>query len=228
MGFRFRKSFKAGPFRVTASKSGLGTSFGVKGFRTGIGADGRRRTTVTVPGGFSYQTTSGRRASRPTSSGAGLGCLVLVLAVPVIAAVGALVSFVSSLSTGAFVGLGVGTLALAGGGLAVRRSMKQAELRRAQELAAAEEERARLHVEDLTARFGAEAAAKISSRELWVGETVEMLRESLGEPEDVAETVLKTKTKHVFKYDRRPGNHRFGLKVTLENGVVVGWQRADD
>ena len=33
MGFRFRKSVNFGPFRVNLSKSGVGYSFGGKGFR---------------------------------------------------------------------------------------------------------------------------------------------------------------------------------------------------
>ena len=33
MGFNYRKSKKIGPFRVTASKSGISTSVGGKGYR---------------------------------------------------------------------------------------------------------------------------------------------------------------------------------------------------
>lgn len=55
MGFRFRKSKKLGPFRFTLSKSGLGASVGVKGFRVTKTATGRVRTTVSIPGtGISY------------------------------------------------------------------------------------------------------------------------------------------------------------------------------
>lgn len=41
MGFYLRKSFKAGPFRLNLSKSGIGTSFGIKGLRYGINAKGQ-------------------------------------------------------------------------------------------------------------------------------------------------------------------------------------------
>lgn len=41
MGFYLRKSFKAGPFRFNLSKSGIGTSFGVKGLRYGINSKGQ-------------------------------------------------------------------------------------------------------------------------------------------------------------------------------------------
>lgn len=56
----------------------------------------------------------------------------------------------------------------------------------------------------------------------WVGQSAEMLRESLGDPSDVSQKVLKTKTKETWKYFRRTRS-RYGLIITLENGVVVGW-----
>jgi hypothetical protein len=34
---------------------------------------------------------------------------------------------------------------------------------------------------------------------------------------------MKTKTKEVWKYHQR-GANRYGLKITLENGRVVGWE----
>lgn len=55
MGFRFRKSFGAGPFRATISKSGISTSFGVKGARVTKKANGNTMTTLGIPGtGLSY------------------------------------------------------------------------------------------------------------------------------------------------------------------------------
>lgn len=50
MGFRFRKSFRAGPFRATISKSGISTSFGVKGARVTKKANGNTMTTFGIPG----------------------------------------------------------------------------------------------------------------------------------------------------------------------------------
>lgn len=59
MGFRFRKSVKVGPFRFTASKSGVSASFGGKGARVTKRADGKTQTTVSIPGtGVSYTSTS--------------------------------------------------------------------------------------------------------------------------------------------------------------------------
>lgn len=70
MGFRLRKSKKIGSARVTLSKSGLHTSIGGKGFRVGVGSNGKIRTTVSIPGtGISFSSTqkmggSSRRSSR--------------------------------------------------------------------------------------------------------------------------------------------------------------------
>jgi hypothetical protein len=68
MGLRFRKSFKAGPFRVTASKSGVSTSFGGKGARITKTASGKTRTTISVPGtGLSYVSESGKKKRKVKS-----------------------------------------------------------------------------------------------------------------------------------------------------------------
>src|SRR5262245_38964919 len=40
MGFYIRKGFNFGPLRLNLSRSGLGTSVGVKGFRIGLGPRG--------------------------------------------------------------------------------------------------------------------------------------------------------------------------------------------
>jgi hypothetical protein len=66
MGFSYRKSVKMGPFRVTASKSGISYSAGVKGARVTKRANGRVQTTLSVPGtGLRYTTTSGTK--KPTT-----------------------------------------------------------------------------------------------------------------------------------------------------------------
>lgn len=65
MGFRFRKSVKAGPFRLNFSKSGIGYSVGTKGFRYTKKANGGTRTTASIPGtGISYvKETGGKRGN---------------------------------------------------------------------------------------------------------------------------------------------------------------------
>lgn len=42
MGWFFRKGINFGPMRINLSKSGLGASFGLPGFRVGRSPNGRR------------------------------------------------------------------------------------------------------------------------------------------------------------------------------------------
>ena len=66
MGFRFRKSVKLPlGFRINFSKSGVGYSWGVKGYRKTYTADGRERTTYSIPGtGISYVEESKKNSSK--------------------------------------------------------------------------------------------------------------------------------------------------------------------
>lgn len=69
MGFRFRKSFGAGPFRVNLSKSGIGYSVGGKGFRFTKKAGGGTRTTASIPGtGISYVKDSKKKSKKNTQN----------------------------------------------------------------------------------------------------------------------------------------------------------------
>jgi hypothetical protein len=63
---------------------------------------------------------------------------------------------------------------------------------------------------------------KLMERSFWQGQTSEQLFDSLGPPEDVDQKVLKTKKKEVWKYNHQGGN-RFGLRITLDDDTVVGW-----
>src|SRR5215475_274276 len=69
MGFRLRKSINIAPgVRLNFSKSGIGYSVGVKGYRVTHQVDGRTRRTASLPGtGLSYVTTSGRARPRAQS-----------------------------------------------------------------------------------------------------------------------------------------------------------------
>ena len=66
MGFRMRKSINlGGGFRVNLSKSGVGYSWGGKGYRVTKTATGRKRTTLSIPGtGISYSRESGSTKTR--------------------------------------------------------------------------------------------------------------------------------------------------------------------
>ena len=95
MGLRYRKSIKfPGGFRVNLSKSGIGYSWGAKGYRVTKTARGTTRTTASIPGtGISYvqesKVTPKKQAmkencfdEKPVKRRS--GCLLQVLAVPLI------------------------------------------------------------------------------------------------------------------------------------------------
>ena len=69
-----------------------------------------------------------------------------------------------------------------------------------------------------------ELIERLLEEKFWVGQTKEQLISSLGEPLDVNQKVLKTKVKEVWKYEQT-GKNRYGLKITLDDGVVVGWNQ---
>ncbi len=66
MGLRFRKSINLGcGLRVNLSRSGVGYSWGGKGFRVSRSARGRVTRTYSIPGtGISYSTSSSSRSER--------------------------------------------------------------------------------------------------------------------------------------------------------------------
>ena len=70
MGFRYRKSINlGGGFRINLSKSGVGYSWGTKGYRITKTAKGTTRRTYSIPGtGLSYTEESGGRNNRQTGS----------------------------------------------------------------------------------------------------------------------------------------------------------------
>jgi hypothetical protein len=52
-----------------------------------------------------------------------------------------------------------------------------------------------------------------------------MLLASLGNPEEFDEKVMKRTTRLTFKYGRVGATRQFALRVVLEDGIVVGWER---
>lgn len=67
-------------------------------------------------------------------------------------------------------------------------------------------------------------ANKIIKRTLWQGQTAEQVKDALGSPKDIDQKILKTKTKETWKYFPS-GRRRYGLRITLDNGIVVGWDK---
>lgn len=70
MGLRFRKSINlGGGFRVNLSKSGVGYSWGVKGYRVTKKAGGGSRTTASIPGtGITYTKDYGSKSRNGSSA----------------------------------------------------------------------------------------------------------------------------------------------------------------
>lgn len=61
----------------------------------------------------------------------------------------------------------------------------------------------------------------IMAGRIWVGQSREQVIDSLGMPAGVEEKVMKAKVRHTLKYGVSGRTYR--LKITLEDGRVVGW-----
>ena len=65
---------------------------------------------------------------------------------------------------------------------------------------------------------------RLMKGEFWQGQTTNQLTDSIGKPDDIGRQVLKSKTKETWKYQKK-GNNRYGLKIFVEDGIVVGWEQ---
>ncbi len=102
-------------------------------------------------------------------------------------------------------------------------AIKQAAIQQGYaEQAALQQAREQAYWDNLCSRFGPEIAGRILRNEYWQGQTTEQLVLSLGRPADFDESVKRTKTTHVFKYHPN-GIGRYNLRITLDDGIVVGW-----
>ncbi len=80
-------------------------------------------------------------------------------------------------------------------------------------------------IAELTEKYkDQDVVEKIMNRMFWQGQTEEQLIDSLQKPLDIDEKVLKSKRREVWKYNR-DGVNRYRLRITLENGIVVGWKQ---
>ena len=66
-------------------------------------------------------------------------------------------------------------------------------------------------------------AERVVAGRRWEGQTSQQLIDSLGNPQSIEQKVLKTRKREIWKYDKR-GANRYGLRVTLEDDIVVGWE----
>lgn len=69
-----------------------------------------------------------------------------------------------------------------------------------------------------------ELVDRLMKGEFWVDQTAEQLLDSIGRPLAIDEKVMKTRTRETWKYNRT-GSNRYALRITLDDGVVVGWDR---
>jgi hypothetical protein len=77
----------------------------------------------------------------------------------------------------------------------------------------------------LMAKYGDEKLVHaLVTQTIWQGMTTEQLKDSWGEPVAIEQKVMKTKVREVFKY-KPLGKNRFRDKVTLEDGLITGWDQ---
>jgi hypothetical protein len=65
MGWNLRRSVNVGPLRLNASKSGIGYSVGVRGFRVGKDAKSRKYVATSIPGTGIYRRDYLQKAPQP-------------------------------------------------------------------------------------------------------------------------------------------------------------------
>lgn len=101
-------------------------------------------------------------------------------------------------------------------GFALYKMAESEDKKRAKE----EAERRRQRLIDT---YGPEVASRILRCIIAQGDTVEIVHEMFGEPEAVTEKVSPTRARYVLKYGQLNARS-FRLKVTIEDGVVIGWE----
>lgn len=65
---------------------------------------------------------------------------------------------------------------------------------------------------------------RILQRNYWQGQTGEQLLDALGEPVCRDEKQMQSGLREVWKYGQW-GVNRYKLRITLDNGIVIGWER---
>lgn len=64
----------------------------------------------------------------------------------------------------------------------------------------------------------------IMNKMIWQGMSDEQLLDSWGSPAARDQKIYKTKITETYKYNQT-GRNRFGSRVKVENGIVVGWEQ---
>lgn len=78
-------------------------------------------------------------------------------------------------------------------------------------------------LEALRAKYGTDTLKCMIVRKPWLGASTNEIRALLGPPERIDEKVMKTRTRHVYKYDQS-GKAMFKLSITFDNGLAVEWE----
>jgi predicted Holliday junction resolvase-like endonuclease len=74
-------------------------------------------------------------------------------------------------------------------------------------------------------KYGPTATAeRLINKTLWAGESFQQLLDSLGKPEEIDEKIQAARPRSIWKYESRGGD-RHRLRITMENGFVVGWDK---
>lgn len=82
----------------------------------------------------------------------------------------------------------------------------------------------RKRIEALRRKYPEEIVIRILRGQIWQGQTEEQLIDAIGSPAEVDTKVLKTMQREIWKYGRI-STKRFRLRITIENGMVAGWDQ---
>lgn len=82
----------------------------------------------------------------------------------------------------------------------------------------------RKRIEALRRKYPEEIVQQILGGQIWQGQTEEQLIDAIGSPAEVDTKVLKTMQREIWKYGRISAK-RFRLRITVENGMVAGWDQ---
>lgn len=82
----------------------------------------------------------------------------------------------------------------------------------------------RKRLEVLRRKYPEEIVQRILGGQIWQGQTEEQLIDAIGSPAEVDTKVLKTMQREIWKYGRISAK-RFRLRITVENGMVAGWDQ---
>jgi uncharacterized membrane protein len=82
--------------------------------------------------------------------------------------------------------------------------------------------RKRSRIQALREQYPEYVVQRILSGQIWQGQSEDQLVNTLGRPVDIYRKVLKAMLRKIWKC-KQTSAKRFGLRITVENGYVVGW-----